>query len=106
MRRLVIETAGPACSVALFDDAELLACAHERVGRGHAERLLPMIAELAPTRVDEVLVDRGPGSFTGLRVGLAAAIGLGIGWACPVRGYDALALLAVPLATDIPSTLR
>jgi len=65
------------------------------VGRGHAERLIPMIAELPDEgRAARILVDCGPGSFTGVRVGLAAAIGLGIGWKAQVAGYSSLALLA------------
>lgn len=93
--RLVIETAGHACSVALFDGDALIASAHERVQRGHAERLLPMIAALPQGgRADTILVDCGPGSFTGVRVGLAAARGLGLGWRVPVTGYSSLALLA------------
>src|SRR3546814_8204244 len=67
---LVIDTATAACSVALIDDGRAVADRHEIVGRGHAERLLPMIAELpGGGRADEILVDVGPGSFTGTRVG-------------------------------------
>jgi tRNA threonylcarbamoyladenosine biosynthesis protein TsaB len=92
---LVIETATAACSVALLDGGKLLASAHEVVSRGHAERLVPMIAELpGQGRADRILVDVGPGSFTGIRVGLAAALGLGIGWGASVHGYSSLALLA------------
>lgn len=94
MRRLVIETAGPAASVALFDGESLIASQREETARGTAERLMTMIDALQPTDVEEILVDVGPGSFTGLRVGLAAAIGLGIGWGTPVRGYSATALVA------------
>lgn len=95
MRTLVIETATAACSVALIEGGRVIAGAHEVVGRGHAERLVPMIGALpGQGRADAILVDVGPGSFTGVRVGLAAAIGLGIGWGVEVRGYSSLALLA------------
>jgi tRNA threonylcarbamoyladenosine biosynthesis protein TsaB len=95
MKILVIETATAACSVALIDAGRLVAERHELVGRGHAERLVPMIAELpGGGRADLVLVDCGPGSFTGVRVGLAAARGLGLGWGVEVRGFSSLALIA------------
>jgi len=92
---LAIDTATAACSVALFDGDQLIAERHELVGRGHAEKLLPMIeALLGSTRPRSILVDCGPGSFTGVRVGLAAAHGLAIGWEAPLAGYSSLALLA------------
>ena len=95
MRRLAIETATETCSVALFEDGRLLGHIHERVGRGHAERLIPMIAELPGRgRAEALLVDCGPGSFTGVRVGLAAARALGFAWTAPVSGYSSLALIA------------
>jgi tRNA threonylcarbamoyladenosine biosynthesis protein TsaB len=94
-RILVIETATAACSVALIEGRAVVASAHDVVGRGHAERLVPMIAALPDAgRAARVLVDVGPGSFTGVRVGLAAALGLGFGWQVPVTGYSSLALLA------------
>ena len=92
---LVIETASAACSVALIDGDRLVEERHELVGRGHAERLLPLVAELiGRTRPDSVLVDLGPGSFTGVRVGLAAAHGLRIGWGVPLAGFSSTAILA------------
>ncbi|PZU10068.1 tRNA (adenosine(37)-N6)-threonylcarbamoyltransferase complex dimerization subunit type 1 TsaB [Sphingomonas sp.] len=96
MSILVIETATAACSAALVAGDEVLAAAHEVVGRGHAERLVPMIAELIERRArpDAVLVDCGPGSFTGVRVGLAAARAFALGWGVPVTGFSSLALLA------------
>lgn len=94
-RRLAIETATDSCSVALFDGDRLIGHQHEAVGRGHAERLVPMIAALPERgRADLIAVDCGPGSFTGIRVGLAAARALGLAWGVPVRGYSSLALLA------------
>lgn len=96
MRILAIETATAACSVALIEDGVVIAARHELVGRGHAERLVPMIAEILPdgARADAIRVDCGPGSFTGVRVGLAAARGLAIGWGVPVAGFSSLALIA------------
>lgn len=95
MRTLVIDTATAACSVALIEDSAVVARLHEVVQRGHAERLVPMIAELpGGGRADAIAVDCGPGSFTGLRVGIAAARGLGLGWDIPVHGYSLLALIA------------
>jgi tRNA threonylcarbamoyladenosine biosynthesis protein TsaB len=92
---LVIETATPACSAALLRGGEVVGEAHAMVGRGHAERLLPMIeALLAGRRPEAILVDCGPGSFTGLRVGLAAAHGLAIGWRIPLAGFSSMALIA------------
>jgi len=92
---LVIETATAACSVALLDGTAVVAERHEVVGRGHAERLIPMIAELPDSgRADRIAVDCGPGSFTGVRVGLAAARALGLGWGVPVEGFSSLALIA------------
>ncbi|MBN8806855.1 MAG: tRNA (adenosine(37)-N6)-threonylcarbamoyltransferase complex dimerization subunit type 1 TsaB [Sphingomonas sp.] len=101
-RTLVIETATAACSVALIEGSRVVAAAHEVVGRGHAERLVPMIAELPDGgRTDAILVDCGPGSFTGIRVGIAAARGLALGWGVPVQGFSSLPLVAArKLAED------
>ncbi|MEA3046905.1 MAG: tRNA threonylcarbamoyladenosine biosynthesis protein TsaB [Sphingomonadales bacterium] len=93
---LVIDSATAACSAALIGpDGDIVDARHEIVGRGHAERLVPMIADLLGARVPAaILVDCGPGSFTGVRVGLAAAHGLAIGWKVPLAGYSSLALIA------------
>ena len=81
----------------------MIARDHVVVGRGHAERLVPMIAALPDQgRADAILVDCGPGSFTGVRVGLAAARGLGIGWGVPVAGYSSLALIAAAALAEQP----
>lgn len=98
---LVIDTATAACSVALLDGDSVIAESHDVVGRGHAERLMPMIAALpGGGRADAILVDCGPGSFTGVRVGIAAARALGLGWGVPVRGYSSTALMAAIAAAE------
>lgn len=96
-RLLAIECATEACSVALFDDdgERLLDHRHETIGRGHAERLIPLIAELPDRgRAARILVSLGPGSFTGTRIGLAAARSLAIAWGAEASGYPTLALIA------------
>lgn len=94
-RLLIIDTATTALSIALFEDDLLIASDHRTIGRGHAEQLIPAIAALPDGgRCDGIAVDVGPGSFTGIRVGLAAAKGLGLAWGVPVTGYSALALTA------------
>ncbi len=93
---LAFDTSTGACSAALFDPSgHCLARCDELIGRGHAERLAPMLAELLDGRkADTILVGVGPGSFTGIRVGLAAAHGLAIGWNAELLGMSSLALLA------------
>src|SRR6476619_4754628 len=93
---LAFDTSSAACTVALFDDdGACLASRDELIGRGHAERLVPMIAELLEKRrADRILVGVGPGSFTGIRVAIAAAHGLAIGWGAELKGMSSLALLA------------
>jgi len=95
MRTLAIDCATEACSAALFDGSTLMAGRYELLDRGHAERLVPMIAELpGKGRADRILVSLGPGSFTGVRIGLAAARALGLAWGAQVLGYPTLALVA------------
>lgn len=98
MLTLAIDTAQDACSVALLEGADIVAERHKVLARGHAEQLVPMIADLlhgaADVSVARIAVDIGPGSFTGLRVGLAAARALGVAWQVPVLGYSALRLAA------------
>jgi tRNA threonylcarbamoyl adenosine modification protein YeaZ len=101
---LAIDTSTPACTVALFAaDGSLFASRDEVIGRGHAERLVPLIAEMLDGHLpSQLLVGIGPGSFTGLRIAIAAALGLGIGWDVPVRGMSSLALLAAGAPGDGP----
>lgn len=94
-RTLVIDSATEACSVALFENRELIAGDYRMLGRGHAEALVPMIAALPDKgRAARIAVALGPGSFTGVRVGLAAARALALAWGADVVGYPTMALIA------------
>lgn len=99
---LAIDTSTAACTAALFDGAgRCIGRRDELIGRGHAERLAPMLVELLDGReAEEILVGVGPGSFTGLRVGIAAAHGLAIGWNARLHGLSSLALLAASAGAE------
>src|SRR5579884_3757754 len=92
---LAFDTSTAACTAALFEaDGACIGRVDENIGRGHAERLVPMIAELLDGRsADHILVGVGPGSFTGIRVAIAAAQGLSIGWDAMIAGMSSLRLL-------------
>ncbi len=104
MRALAIDTALAACSAAVLDTAHGGIVASESLPmiRGHAEALMPLIAQvmkasgLTFSDLDRIVVTTGPGSFTGLRVGVSAARGLGLATAIPVVGVSTLSALAAP----------
>jgi tRNA threonylcarbamoyladenosine biosynthesis protein TsaB len=109
MRVLAIDTAFEACSVAILDTDRSDVRVHESVPmqRGHAEALMPLIArvldraQLAFAALDRVAVTTGPGSFTGLRVGIAAARGIALAAGKPAIGLSTLAAFAAPfIAAD------
>lgn len=112
MRVLAIDTALAACSAAVLDTGTLGVMASESLPmvRGHAEALMPMIAEvmrradLAFTDIDRVVVTTGPGSFTGLRVGIAAARGIALAAAKSAVGVSTLAAYAAPHLADNDSS--
>jgi tRNA threonylcarbamoyl adenosine modification protein YeaZ len=101
---LAIDTSTVACTAALLDaSGSCLASRDEVIGRGHSERLVPMLDELLDgRRAARILVGVGPGSFTGIRVGIAAAHGLAIAWACELSGMSSLALLAAGASSGGP----
>ncbi|MEM7427803.1 MAG: tRNA (adenosine(37)-N6)-threonylcarbamoyltransferase complex dimerization subunit type 1 TsaB [Pseudomonadota bacterium] len=111
MITLAVDTCLDACSVALFDATGqgLLAGRHEPMSRGHAEALLPQIddvfteAGFRPDALEQVIVTRGPGTFTGVRIGISAARGLGIGTGVQIRALSSLRAIALcAIAADQP----
>lgn len=109
MRVLGIETSTRRGSVALTDGGRVLAHASHEVPDAHAEQLLELLrgvlreSDGRRETVDRIAVGVGPGSFTGLRVGIAFAQGLGLGLDRPVVGVSSLQALAEAAATVAPS---
>lgn len=91
---LAIDTAGAACSAALWRDGAILAQRVEPMTRGQAERLMPLVRSLTDGAgvslrdVDLFAVSTGPGAFTGLRIGLAASAGMALAAGRPIVGID------------------
>src|SRR5690349_5295953 len=101
---LAIDTALDACAAAVLDtSAGVVAQESQAMKRGHAEALMPLIARVmkasgvAFTALDRIVATTGPGSFTGLRVGLSAARGIALAADKPVVGVTTLATFAAPV---------
>jgi tRNA threonylcarbamoyladenosine biosynthesis protein TsaB len=98
MRILAIDTALGACAAAVLDSQRGVILADESIAmmRGHAEALMPLIARVMDAarcefaELDRVAVTVGPGSFTGLRVGIAAARGIALAAGKPAIGLSTL----------------
>ena len=105
---LAIDTALDACAAAVLDTeaGELVAQESQIMKRGHAEALMPLIGRvIAASRtpfasLGRIAVTTGPGSFTGLRVGLSAARGIGLAANIPVVGVTTLAAYAAPIVSQ------
>ncbi len=95
---LAFDTAGKTCSACLYDSetGTILASVSEEIGKGHAERLMDIIGDVMATanvtyqNLDKIITTVGPGSFTGIRVGVATARGFGVGLEIPVIGVSNL----------------
>ncbi|MBF0333942.1 MAG: tRNA (adenosine(37)-N6)-threonylcarbamoyltransferase complex dimerization subunit type 1 TsaB [Alphaproteobacteria bacterium] len=111
MLALGFDTSLQACSVALWRDGAVLARRSECMARGHAEALLPMIVAVmadggaAWRDLTLIGVTVGPGTFTGIRIGLAAARGLGLAAGLPVAGVGTADAVAAGVASDDPRPL-
>lgn len=105
---LAIDTALDHCAAAVLDTdtGEMRALESQPMKRGHAEALMPMIARvmqqsgLSFGALDRIAVTTGPGSFTGLRVGLSAARGIGLAADKPVVGVTTLSAYAAPVVSE------
>jgi len=104
-RLLALDCSAGACSVAVRDDAGVLASAGSAMNRGHAEALMPMVqqvmseAGLGWDRLDAVAATVGPGSFTGVRIGLAAARGIALAASLPTVPVTTLEAVAEAAGT-------
>lgn len=100
MLTLALDTTAKACAAALVDEGRIIAHRSEAIGRGHAERLAPLVQELIynagrnVSDISRVAVCTGPGSFTGQRVALSFAKGFALPRKLPVIGLSALEIWA------------
>ncbi len=100
MKILALDTAVSACSVALWRNGGVSAKRYKLMQRGHAEALIPMVEDVLAAAEEHILgldllaVTIGPGAFTGLRVGLAAARGMALASALPCLGVTTLEAVA------------
>jgi tRNA threonylcarbamoyladenosine biosynthesis protein TsaB len=105
---LAIDTALDACAAGILDTdaAALIAQESQAMKRGHAEALMPLIGRVMKASgigfaaLDRIAVTTGPGSFTGLRVGLSAARGIALASGKPVVGLTTLAAFAAPVVSQ------
>jgi len=103
---LALDTATGGCSVALGRDGRIIAHRSERMDRGQVEALMPMIMDLLRTAgmgfadLDRIGVTVGPGAFTGVRIGLAAARGLALATGLAAFGVTTFEAVAEPLPFD------
>lgn len=111
MRVLAFDTTGGRCACALVENGKTVAVRIEAMRIGHAERLFPQIedvlaeADCGPRDLDAIAVTTGPGSFSGIRIGIAAARGLALALDISARGVGVLDALAEEAADSQPATV-
>jgi len=103
---LALDAAGARCSVCLWREGAALAELSEEMTRGQAERLVPMMQEVLSAgganagEIAAIAVTSGPGSFTGVRIGLAAAMGYGLAFGVPVVAIDSFSAAKASLSAE------
>ena len=108
---LALDTSSSALSVAVLEDEKVLACHEQVMDRGQGEALVPIIAQVLEnaqkktTDITGVAVAVGPGSFTGVRVGLSTARGIGLALNVPVYGVTNFEATAYDIASPVVVTL-
>ena len=106
MLTLGIDTATKVCTIALIDKEKILAAYEINMGMTHSEGLVPQMDQLfqrtgiAKKELELIAVSRGPGSFTGLRIGLATAEAMAYGLQIPMIAVSTLEVLAYNLPVD------
>ena len=109
MKILAFDTSGDKCSAAVWRDGSVVACLSEQMVRGHTEALMPMVskalqqADCSYDGLDWLAVTIGPGSFTGIRTGLAAARGISLARDLPALGFETFAMVLWRVGRTLPN---
>ncbi len=109
MLKLALDTTSSSGSIAIAKDDKIIYEKYFNINITHSETLMPSIdaalteLKLAKKDIDELIVCKGPGSFTGIRIGMATAKGIAYGLNCPVKAFTSLELTAANLInSDLP----
>ncbi len=109
---LAIDSSGGSCSAAIWKKDSITACCEEKSTSQQSKRLIQMVEEVMDKsstgygELDSVACTVGPGSFTGIRIGLASARAIGFAAGVPVNGFSALAVVAFMQAEKQNSTVK